>query len=52
MIVDVLRKLRFDNAYKLYRAEEKFDLEARRSVAQFHADSELHEIKAKCPKDD
>jgi hypothetical protein len=52
MIVDVLRKLKFDTSYKFYRADGKFEADANRHVTQFHAESELQDIKAKCPKDD
>lgn len=51
MIVDVLRKLKFDVSYTMYRAGTKFTSSAIAMKRQFEMESPLKEIKAACPKD-
>lgn len=51
MIVDVLRKLKIDVSYTMYRAGTKFQSSAIAMKRQFSMTNELKDIKAACPKD-
>lgn len=46
-----LRTVKFLNNFTYFRAQSKFDVEARLATSRLRNNPELAEIKAKCPKD-